>query len=105
LPSWSPDGKKIVFAARTGPFVPPNSPPYDIFVMDADGSNSENLTNYPGEDRHPCWSPDGRHIIFHRKEMGKPLQLWVMKADGSDPVQITEDFMNNFPTWGPGRIE
>jgi TolB protein len=111
LPSWSPDGKKIVFAARVGPVTPPpplpptSWPPYDIFVMDADGSNIENLTEYPGEDRHPCWSPDGRHIIFHRKDPGVPPHLWVMKADGSDPVQITEDFGNTFPAWGPGRIE
>lgn len=108
LPSWSNNGKKIVYAARSG--APPT--PYDIFVMDADGLNIENLTEpldnlveYPNEDRHPCWSPEGKHIIWHRKPLDDPQQLWVMNADGSDPVQITEGDLNNFPTWGPGRIE
>ena len=73
--------------------------------MDTDGSNIFNLTNYEGEDRHPCWSPDGKNIIFHRKPQGEPQQLWVMNADGSDAIKITEGpAVNRFPAWGPGRV-
>ena len=45
-----PDGSKIAFVSdRDGN--------YDIFVMDADGSNPTNLTNSPADDVMPAWSP------------------------------------------------
>jgi Tol biopolymer transport system component len=50
MPSWSPDGKKIVFV-KDG----------IIFIMNADGSNmlSTEQTGY-----YPRWSPDGKFIAF-----------------------------------------
>ena len=48
FPAWSPDGKKITFVTdRDGN--------YEIYVMDADGSNQKNLTNNPAEDTEPEW--------------------------------------------------
>ncbi len=50
FPAWSADGSKIVFASdRDGDF--------DIYVMDADGGNVQQLTNSPGRDSNPAWSP------------------------------------------------
>ena len=63
-PSWSPNGKRIVFmSARDGhgghgPSI------YEIYVMDADGDNLQKLTNNPSDDRYPSWSPDGKRIAF-----------------------------------------
>ena len=37
---------------------------YDIYVMDADGGNRENLSNHPVHDMDPDWSPDGTKIAF-----------------------------------------
>ncbi len=37
---------------------------YEIYVMDADGGNQENLTNHPVDDMEPAWSPDGTKIAF-----------------------------------------
>ena len=58
FPSWSPDGSQIVFA-RTRIGWPCCGAAYDIFVMDADGSNLTQITNYaPGAvDWFPDWSP------------------------------------------------
>jgi len=49
-PSWSPDGKKIVFNSHRDGNM-------EVYVMNADGSNQRNLTNNPGGDRNPSWSP------------------------------------------------
>ena len=49
LPSWSPDGKRIAFASNRVRSL-------DIFVMDANGQNLQNLTNVMfGDDSAPAW--------------------------------------------------
>jgi TolB protein len=55
-PTWSPDGSRIAFWAYKG-FAEGTEKGYEIYVMDADGSNQENLTNDPGYDVNPTWSP------------------------------------------------
>src|SRR6187551_1715560 len=69
-PSWSPDGTKIAFEkAAAGTFVPgvPAEPgkeaeEKDIYVMKADGSDVRRLTDSPGLDEGPVWSPDATKI-------------------------------------------
>jgi TolB protein len=48
-PSWSPDGMHIVYASNSGGR-------WDIYVMDWDGSDSEQLTS-TGGNFAPTWSP------------------------------------------------
>jgi hypothetical protein len=55
-PSWSPDGTKLAFASdRSGS--------WQIYVMDADGSNVVQLTS-SGNHTQPAWSPDGKQIVY-----------------------------------------
>ena len=44
---------------------------WEIYVMDTDGGNLRNLTNAPGDDEYPSWSPDGKQIVFTADRSGK----------------------------------
>jgi len=97
---WSPDGKRIVFGSnRDG-----NG---EIYVMNADGSGQINLTKNPARDDWPdVWSPDGQWIAFasnrNKPECGICLAIYVMKADGSMPRQLTDQFDAIWePAWQP----
>lgn len=55
----------------------------EVYVMNPDGSDEVNLTNDPGEDFDPDWSPDGKRIAFVSDRTG-PARIYVMDADGSN---------------------
>jgi len=87
-PIWSPDGTKILFYSnRNGD--------YEIFIMNADGSNQHSLTGYAG-DSSPVWSPDGSKILVSSDRNGGGL--YVMNADGSGITQVA-----NTGTFGGNR--
>lgn len=56
-PSWSPDGKQLVFTGYDGGIT-------DLFVVNADGSGLRRLTNDKYADLQPAWGPDGKTIAF-----------------------------------------
>jgi Tol biopolymer transport system component len=61
---------------------------YDIFVANLKGKITRQLTNATGYDAEATVSPDGKMIVFTSDRSGD-LELWTMKADGSDQKQIT----------------
>ncbi|HEY3600979.1 MAG TPA: M28 family peptidase [Chthoniobacterales bacterium] len=110
--SVSPDGKQIVFCSLRAAFplekLSPGDhkryeqdPSYfgDIYLMNADGSNLRRLTNEPGYDGGPFFSPDGQRILWrHFEENGMIADVWTMKLDGSDKQRLT-DFKSM--SWAP----
>ena len=82
---WSPDCSKIVFQSnRTGQ--------YEIWIMDADGSNQTQLTFTPNGEWsiYPVWSPDGNQILFSSsRDNSGYWDLFTMNSDGSNVVNIT----------------
>ena len=99
LHGWSPDGRYLVYTGgRDGDF--------DVFRIAADGSGEEvNLTRSKGLDDGPEYAPDGSAIYFNSVRSGT-MQLWRMKPDGSEPVQLTNDEFNNwFPHVSPDGRE
>jgi hypothetical protein len=97
-PAWSPDGTKIAFSSnRDGN--------YEIYVMNADGSNQTRLTYYNGVDFSPEWSPDGTKIAFTRGPFLASPTRWimVMKANGTDVRLLTDPNggWSERPTWSP----
>ena len=92
-PVWSPDGKRIAFKSdRDGHVNVHGWPTHDIYVMDADGSNQQNLTNNPADDWDPSWSPDGKRIAFTSWRDGPfNIEVYVMDADGSNLQNLTNN--------------
>ena len=95
-PTWSPDGSKIAYTHYTGPH-------WQIWVMNADGTNPTQVTHVnvgdPGGAATPAWSPDGTKIAYSTSDYD---QIWVVNADGSHPAQITHD--EGGPVWFPESI-
>ena len=73
----------------------------EIYVMNADGSGVTRLTDHPGEDWDPKWSPDGQQIAFNSDRAGN-LAIYVMNADGSDVTRLTDHPARHWqPDWSP----
>ena len=93
FPSWSPDGKRIVFTMSDNGT--------EIYVMDADGGNQQRLTNNQRNDRWPSWSPDSKRIVFASDRDRSPdFDIYVMDADGGNQQRLTNSRRNDaHPAW------
>lgn len=101
--SYSPDGRWIVFSSTRDAYARELDeqdrrrldidPSYfgDIYIMRADGTEVRRLTDVPGYDGGPFFSPDGRRIVWRRfDEKGLIADIWTMNVDGTDQRQVTD---------------
>ena len=100
-PSWSPDGRRLVFESRRHGNV-------ELYIIDADGTGERRLTHSPSDvaNSHPSWSPDGSSIVFDSFR-GGVFHLYVIRPDGSGERPLThgdvagvQEFARH-PEWSP----
>ena len=110
--SYSPDGKRIVFCSLRDAYPKTRLSPKElkqlevdpayfgeIYIMNADGSDQVRLTNAPGYDGGPFFTPDGQHIVWrHFTPDGSQADIYTMRIDGSNVLRLT-----NFKSmsWAP----
>jgi len=93
-PTWSPDGSRIAFRRlnRT------ETVGYDLWVMDADGTNQTRLVSLPGPQLSPRWLPDNR-ILF---ASGRHIMALDLDASGTVTTLTGEtDVIHSSPAWRP----
>lgn len=77
-PCWSPDGNRIVFASDRATTAAEGEPQYDIWLINADGSDDpRQLTGNDSLDDNPRWL-DSETILF-RSNRGDEWNVWSLK--------------------------
>lgn len=92
-PSWSPDGKRVLFLRqKTSPFE------QHVWVANADGTGLRQLTS-AGVEEEPSWAPDGQHFVY----IGDTAMM-IANADNPSeaPTPIPGTSTNDaMPAWSP----
>ena len=89
-PYWGRFTNKIAFTKN-----------HDIYTMDENGNNVQNITNSPGIiETQPCISPDGTKIVFQQTTTQEEENLYIMDIDGLNKRRITNSpYSDNAPDW------
>lgn len=90
---WSPTDPVLLFEAMTGRGQ-------DIFTYTTYSNQIRNLTNRPGRDYSPTWSPDGRKIAMLSDRNEQP-GLYLMNIDGTNPRLLLGDHLRSGLSWSP----
>jgi Tol biopolymer transport system component len=93
-PDVAPDNQRIAFTHFTGTDL-------TVATMALDGTDLRLYDNLAGRELVPRWSPDGRQLAFLLNPSAGIFQVWVMRADGTAPRQLSPGSFARNPAWSP----
>lgn len=97
FPSWSPDGKTIVYSFQE---VIDGKRVFGSRKISADGGTPVQFTDFLTE--HPQWSPDGRFIVF---DADSGTSINMIEAEGGRAIKLLPDSIGirkgGLPCWSP----
>jgi TolB protein len=101
-PNWSPDGTRVAFKSdRAMPGTGTSPGTYQVYVVNADGSNLRRITQTTVTEAEPTWSPDGGRLAFNSKLPGN-VEVYTIKLDGTTRVRLTNNAaFDGYPEWTP----
>jgi TolB protein len=93
----SPNGEKIIATQEDTSKISGHG--MDLYIMDQNGLKHRKLTN-KGYNAEPCWSTDGKHIVFTSNRDGRG-EIYIMDAEGKNQKRLTfTDEGNSYnPIW------
>lgn len=95
-PSWSLDGKQIVFVSCA-----PSEEKDDIYICNSDGTNIRAVVNDKWLKKRPVFSPDGKQICYVSPRHGDVSfmsELFVVNIDGTGQARLTDPYRRNDPS-------
>jgi len=93
---WSPDGSRISLDEGL-----PDSNEGDVWILPVGGGLPVHLTDFPGREGNPVWSPDSSRIAFMASHSGN-RDIWIIPAEGGQATQVTFEMgMDMNPRWSP----
>lgn len=103
-PTWSPDGSQIAFMRDIHSAGAGKGQQYEVFIMNADGSNLQNVTQHPASEGNVGWSPDGRHIVFSSNR-NEDVDIYTLELATGITTQLTDNSkdggLSAAPDWSP----
>ena len=88
--TWSPDSRELVYSMAGS-----------LWRQRIDSDSAQQLTDGPGYDYQPDWSPDGRYVVY-TSGSGEVLELWILDMESGRSRQVTHDAAVNLePRWSP----
>lgn len=92
-PSWTPDSRSIAYRKAARNSGDKADREFDIYLVDVQTGRERPLIVYPGDDKHPVFSSDGKYLVFNSIRDHFSSNIYVVSANdpSAPPRRITKD--------------